>query len=204
MIAVLVIDMQQAFFEDPGLGSQQEDIVRQCNRLIAAAKENGVKVLLVKTEHERDKSTWTLNMLEDDQGFIFRGTAQADFVPGLMTEGLPHLLKIRDSAFLGTDLLLRLRNWNADTIVLAGISTHNCIAQTAADAFGNNIRVIHAADATASEDDDAAAAVQNILSNEYRQRVLPLTEIIDLLAGAGNSTCLPCGTGVIVRRPNRL
>ncbi|QOD04278.1 cysteine hydrolase family protein [Pseudarthrobacter sp. BIM B-2242] len=184
MIAVLMIDMQQAFFEDPALERQKEETVRQCNHLITAAKDNNVKVLLVKTEHEQDKSTWTLNMLEDDQGFIFRGTAQADFVPGLRTEGLPHLLKTRDSAFLGTDLHLRLRNWNADTIVLAGVSTHNCVAQTAADAFAYNIRVIHAADATASEDKNAAAAVQDILSREYRQRVLPLTEIIGLLEAA--------------------
>lgn len=153
-----------------------------CNTLIAAAKENAVKVLLVKTEHEEDRSTWTLNMLEDGKGFIFRGTAQAEFVPGLTTAGLPQLLKTRDSAFLGTDLLLRLRNWNADTVVLAGVSTHNCIAQTAADAFGHNIRVIHAADATASEDGEAAAAVQGILSREYRQPVLPLTEITGMLS----------------------
>jgi nicotinamidase-related amidase len=181
MIAVLVVDMQKAFFEDPSLGDQQEDTVQACNSLIAAAKQNDVKVLLVKTEHEEDKSTWTLNMLEDDKGFIFRGTAQAEFVPGLATDGLPHLVKTRDSAFLGTDLLLRLRNWNADTIVLAGVSTHNCIAQTAADAFGHNIRVIHAAGATASEDDEAAAAVQGILSREYRQRVLALTEVTEIL-----------------------
>jgi nicotinamidase-related amidase len=181
MIAVLVIDMQQAFFEDPALGRLQEDTVQACNTLIAAAKQNDVNVLLVKTEHEQDKSTWTLNMLEDDQGFIFRGTAQAEFVPGLRTEGLPHLLKTRDSAFLGTDLLLRLRNWNADTIVLAGVSTHNCIAQTAADAFGYNFRVIHAADATASEDGEASATVLDILSREYRQRVLPLREIAEIL-----------------------
>jgi nicotinamidase-related amidase len=181
MIAVLVIDMQKAFFEDASLKRRQEDTIRACNMLIADAKQNDVKVLLVKTEHEKDKSTWTLNMLEDDQGFIFRGTAQAEFVPGLMTEGLPHLLKTRDSAFLGTDLLLRLRNWNVDTIVLAGISTHNCVAQTAADAFGHNIRVIHAADATASEDGEAATAVLDILSREYRQQVLPLTEIAGIL-----------------------
>jgi nicotinamidase-related amidase len=181
MIAVLVIDMQKAFFEDPSLGDGQEDTVRGCNALIAAAKASDTKVLLVKTEHEEDKSTWTLNMLEDDQGFIFRGTAQAEFVPGLATDGLPQLLKTRDSAFLGTDLLLRLRNWNVDTVVLAGVSTHNCIAQTAADAFGHNIRVIHAADATASENEEAASAVQDILSREYRQRVLSHTEITDIL-----------------------
>jgi nicotinamidase-related amidase len=182
MLAVLVIDMQNAFFEDPSLERRQEDTVQACNTLIAAAKENAVKVLLVKTEHEEDRSTWTLNMLEDGKGFIFRGTAQAEFVPGLTTAGLPQLLKTRDSAFLGTDLLLRLRNWNADTVVLAGVSTHNCIAQTAADAFGHNIRVIHAADATASEDGEAAAAVQGILSREYRQPVLPLTEITGMLS----------------------
>lgn len=177
MIAVLVIDMQNAFFEDPSLSGRQADMVRACNTLIADARQNDVKVLLVKTEHEEDKSTWTLNMLEDNQGFIFRGTAQAEFVSGLATAGLPHLLKTRDSAFLGTDLLLRLRNWRADTIVLAGVSTHNCIAQTAADAFAHNIRVVHAADATASEDNEAAATVLGILSREYRQPVLPMTEV---------------------------
>lgn len=181
MIAVLIIDMQNAFFEDPALRARREDLVRACNSLITAALAGGAKVLLVKTEHETDKSTWTLNMLDDDQGFIFRGTAQADFVPGLLTDNLPQLAKIRDSAFLGTDLLLRLRNWDVETLVLAGISTHNCVAQTGADAFGHNFRVVYAHDATGSEDAEAAAAVQSILSREYRQPVLTLPEIQDLL-----------------------
>lgn len=180
MIAVLIIDMQNAFFENPALAARREDLVQACNSLAKVALEAGGKVLLVKTEHERDKSTWTLNMLEDDQGFIFRGTAQADFVPGLVTDGLPQLAKTRDSAFLGTDLLLRLRNWDATTVVLAGVSTHNCVAQTGTDAFGHNIRVIYSRDATGSEDSAAAAAVQSILSREYRQPVLSLPEIQEL------------------------
>lgn len=123
-------------------------------------------------------------MLDDDQGFIFRGTTPAEFVSGLTTAGLPQLVKTRDSAFLGTDLLLRLRNWDADTIVLAGVSTHNCVAQTAADAFGHNIRVMYAAEATASENAEAAAAVQDILCQEYRQRILTTTQIAEILAAA--------------------
>ncbi|MDP9983559.1 nicotinamidase-related amidase [Pseudarthrobacter oxydans] len=181
MIAVLVIDMQNAFFEDPVLSNCRESVTMACNGIIAAAQESGAKVLLVKTEHEEDKSTWTLNMLEDDQGFIFRGTSQSDFVSGLRTEGLPQMVKTRDSAFLGTDLLLRLRNWNIDTIALVGVSTHNCIAQTAADAFGHNVRVVYAAEATASENPEAAAAVQDILCREYRQQVLSIREIKDRL-----------------------
>lgn len=181
MIAVLIIDMQNAFFEDPVLQGHGDAVTAACNRLITAAQESGAKVLLVKTEHEMDKSTWTLNMLEDDQGFIFRGTEQAQFVAGLTTDSLPQLVKTRDSAFLGTDLLWRLRNWDVETLVLAGISTHNCIAQTAADAFAYNFRVVYADEATASENAEAAAAVQKILCREYRQQVLDVAGIEKLL-----------------------
>ncbi len=110
MFAVLVIDMQNAYFEDPTLSARRERLTGACTKVIAAAQERGAKVLPVKTEHEVDKSTWTLNMLDDDQGFIFWGTKQAGFVPGLTTAGLPRLVRTRDSAFPGTDLLLRLRS----------------------------------------------------------------------------------------------
>ena len=80
--------------------------------------------------------------------------------------------------------MLRLRNWGADTVVLAGVSTHNCIAQTAADAFGYNIRVIYAAEATASENAEAAAAVQDILSREYRQQIFTTAQITKTLGGS--------------------
>jgi nicotinamidase-related amidase len=130
-------------------------------------------------------------MLDDGQGFIFRGSEQADFVPGLLTDGVPQLSKTRDSAFVGTDLLLRLRNWDVETIVLAGVSTHNCIAQTGADAFAHNLRVIYASEATGSEDAAAAEATQAILSREYRQRILPVAQIKELLGAPSGSAAAP-------------
>ena len=183
MIALLIIDMQNAYFEDPGLTPRREELVRACNRLISDFTEKGAKVLLVGTEHERDKSTWSLNMLEDDQGFIFRGSDQADFVPGLAVDGLPRLVKTRDSAFTGTDLIARLRNWGAEELVLAGVATHNCIAQTAADAFAHNFRVIYAEEAMASGNERAAADMLRILTDEYRQPVLPTEDIAKRLDG---------------------
>ncbi|GAA3269489.1 cysteine hydrolase family protein [Paenarthrobacter aurescens] len=181
MIAVLVIDMQNAYFEDPALKGRQEEIVAACNSLTSAASQAGAKVLLVGTVHERDKSTWSLNMLDDDQGFIFRGSEQAGFVPGLLTEDYPWLIKTRDSAFFGTDLAMRLRNWKVDTVILAGISAHNCIAQTAADAFAHNIKVVYAAEAIGTENADAAESVLRVFTREYRQSVLPLEGIRQLL-----------------------
>ncbi|ABM09723.1 nicotinamidase-related amidase [Pseudarthrobacter sp. PvP004] len=184
MIAVLVIDMQNAYFEDPSLKGRRQEIVAACNSLTNAALQAGSKVLLVETVHERDKSTWSLNMLEDDQGFIFRGSEQAEFVPGLLTADLPRLIKTRDSAFFGTDLAMRLRNWGVDTVILAGISAHNCIAQTAADAFAHNIKAVYAAEAIGTEDAEAAESVLRVLIREYRQNVLPLAEIYQLLESA--------------------
>ena len=93
MIALLVIDMQNAYFEAPELASQQEQLVASCNRLLEAFKAGGHKALMVGTEHERDKSTWTLNMLDDDQGFIFRDSEQAQAVPGLSDRMLAERLR---------------------------------------------------------------------------------------------------------------
>jgi nicotinamidase-related amidase len=181
MIALLVVDMQNAYFEDPALASRRKDLLAACNELLEAVRSNGHKALLVGTEHERDKSTWSLNMLDDDQGFIFRGTDQAQFIPGLAIDGLPQLMKTRDSAFVGTDLLSRLRNWGVDEVILAGVSTHNCIAQTGADAFARNIRVTYAGDATGSEDARAAADMLRIISAEYRQQIQSNAEIVKRL-----------------------
>jgi nicotinamidase-related amidase len=181
LIAALIIDMQNAYFEDPALKAQQDAIVDGCNALVEAVRGHGGHALLVGTEHERDKSTWTLSMLDDDQGFIFRGSEQAEFVAGLRTEGLPRLTKTRDSAFMGTDLLLRLRNWGVDQVILAGVSTHTCIAQTAADAFAHNIRTVFAREALGSEDQETADAVLAATARGYRQAVLSAAQIDELL-----------------------
>jgi nicotinamidase-related amidase len=71
------------------------------------------------------------------------------------------------------------------------VSTHNCIAQTGADAFAHNLRVIYASEATGSEDAAAAEATQAILSREYRQRILPVAQIKELLGGPSGSAAAP-------------
>ncbi|GAB3536948.1 cysteine hydrolase [Arthrobacter tecti] len=181
-IALLIIDMQKAFFEDDSLGKQQESLVRACNMLISEARQADVGIYVIRTEHQRDKSTWTVSMLDDDQGFLFNGTEQAEPVDGLSIDGLPQLVKTRDSAFFGTDLLQRLRVLDVDTVVLAGVSTHNCVAQTAADAYANNLRVIYATDAIASTNDEYAQDVLKVLMDEYRQQGLGNDDVLEVFA----------------------
>ena len=175
--ALLIIDMQKAFFEDETLGTRKDALVQACNSAIAEANETGVPVYVIRTEHQRDKSTWTLSMLDDDQGFLFSGTQQAEPVEGLRIGGLPELVKTRDSAFFGTDLLQRLRNLSVDTVVLAGVATHNCVAQTAADAYANNLRVLYATDAMASTNEEYAKNVLGVLVDEYRQQTIAANDL---------------------------
>ena len=53
MIALLVIDMQNAYFEAPELAAQQEGLVASCNRLLEAFRAGGHKALMVGTASGR-------------------------------------------------------------------------------------------------------------------------------------------------------
>ena len=185
-VAVLIIDMQKGYFENPELADRQEHLVEQCNQLISQAQDAGVPVLMVCTEHQRDKSTWTLNMLDDDQGFAFDDSETGELVTGLSDHGLPRLPKTRDSAFMGTDLLMRLRNWGTGTLVLAGVASHNCIAQTGADAFAHNFRVVYAKDAMASTNEEYANQMLTILCDEYRQDLADAEAVKQYLTSANS------------------
>ncbi|WP_138445209.1 cysteine hydrolase family protein [Sinomonas susongensis] len=181
--ALLVIDMENAFFENAALAAQRDRLVGACNELIAAARESDARILLLRTEHERDRSTWTLSMLDDEQGFAFHGTEQAELLPELDTAGLPQLVKRRDSAFWGTDLFQRLHTWEVEQLLLAGVSTHLCLAQTASDAYAHNFRVAFAGDAMGAESPDRADAMLDVLLKEYRQAKLTQEEALALLRG---------------------
>lgn len=181
--ALLVIDMQNAFFENPSLAAQRNRLVGACNQLIGAARAAATPTLIVRTEHEPDESTWTLSMLDDGQGFSFRGTEQAAPLAELDTRDLPQLVKHRDSAFIGTDLRQRLLTWRVDQILLAGVSTHLCLAQTAADAYAHNIRAVFARDAMGAESLGAAQAMLAVLLEEYRQELLGQDDAMALLRG---------------------
>ncbi|WP_298584722.1 cysteine hydrolase family protein [uncultured Kocuria sp.] len=181
--ALLVIDMQNSYFDFPELEEQRESVTEKVNELIRAAREGGCPIVLVRTQHERDRSTWTVNMHDDGQGFAFPGTEQSAYVAGLDTEGGTGLVKTRDSAFFDTDLASRLRSLGATHVVLCGISTHSCVSQTAIDAFAHDFRGAVARDAVASENTDLSQALLAFLEDEMRQDLLGQEDAVARLRG---------------------
>jgi nicotinamidase-related amidase len=176
--ALLVVDMQNAFFTTDPLRKRLPELAAHCNELIAGARKSDIPVVNVRTQHERNKSTWARNMLEDDKGFVFQGDYDAQNLEGLDIGSAVQLVKTRDDAFFGTDLEARLRNLGVDRLVLAGVSTHSCIALTAAGAYARDLEVILAKDAIASHLPQMHQPSLDVLKAEYRQSALSNGEIL--------------------------
>lgn len=179
--ALLIIDMQRAYFNAASLKQCQTQLVEACNRLIRAANDNGVPVFMVQTMHNKDISTWSLNMLKDKQGYLFEGSNDVKPMPGLICEGTIKVTKTRDSAFFRTALAGMLDNYQVARLVLAGVSTHTCIAQTASDAYALNFDVTIATDAVASHQPEFHQPALDRLRLEYRQKLYTVKQITSLL-----------------------
>lgn len=177
--ALLLIDLQAGFFDAPALQRQQSAVVQAANTLSQSAKRAGSPVFVITTVHSRDRSTWTLNMLDDGQGYLFNGDPTTQIVEGLDVEHATRIEKTRDSAFFGTDLMSRLRNLQVERLVLAGVSTHGCIAQTARDAYAHNVRVVIATDAVADERQDYMTSVLEQIDQDRQADLRTISEIID-------------------------
>lgn len=180
-VALLLVDLQNAYFESPALDEVKDELIERANVLIDAARAAQRPVVLVRTVHERDRSTWTINMLEDDEGFAFPGTAQASYVDGLDTDGGSDVTKIRDDAFHGTRLLSELAQLQVNHLLIGGVSTHSCVAATAAAAFAHDLHVSIAGAAIASEKPALSEAMLEFLSVELRQPVLDQAASLALL-----------------------
>ena len=176
--ALLLIDLQEAFFEDPALAAARADVLAAVQALAGGARRAGAPILLITTEHSRDRSTWTLSMLEDDQGYLFHGDPSTAVVHELDTSGMTGVEKTRDSAWFGTDLALRLRNLGVDRVLIAGVSTHACIAQTARDAYAHNVRAAVVEDAVADERTEHMRTVLELLVDDRQAELVTLEDAL--------------------------
>ena len=174
--ALLLIDLQRDYFADGELARCRDELVATCNALVASAHEAGIPVIEVRTIHDPAGSTWTLSMREDGQGVVLEGSSGAEPVEGLDTGKATVVVKTRDSAFFGTDLLSVLRAEGLVTC-LCGVSTESCIAATASDAFAHDLLVTLVEDATASVDLVLHDRTLEQQTRQYRQPSLTSADL---------------------------
>jgi len=168
--ALIIIDMQKAYFNDERLQKQKRPLLNAIQGQIDEHTRRGSLIINIRTIHSTDKDTWTLNMLEDDQGFLFENTDETSTLLRLPDTAI-QIEKTRDSAFHETILHDILKEYQSKTLTLVGVSAHTCVFHTATSAYAYNFHVRLARDAIGDEDIEAMERSLNYLQKEYRQTV---------------------------------
>lgn len=178
--ALLVIDLQEDFFVDDELARRRDELVGRCNQVVTRAREAGAPIFEIRTVHAPDRSSWSLNMLSDDEGMAIEATDGAQPVDELRAPGAVIVEKTRDSAFHGTSLAEKLDDAGITSIAVCGVSTESCIAMTAAEAYARDLQVTLIGDALASIDPEAHDHALDRLSRQYRQ-VITTSDRVEFL-----------------------
>lgn len=116
---LLPIDMQQAFDSPPWPRRWNRDVDANGRALLAAWRSAGRPIVHVRHDSVQPGST------------LAPGQPGSAFRPGFEPQpGEPIVSKSVNSAFIGTDLDLRLRRLGATSLVVFGISTDMCVSTT--------------------------------------------------------------------------
>ncbi len=171
--ALIVIDTQVDF-----CGSGCEPVAEVIARLAAAARRAGVPVIWVRTEHSEatDTAVW-LSRRPGAERVCRLGTPGVEFYRLRPEPGDQVITKHRYSAFIGTDLEIRLRAMGVAELVCCGVRTNVCVESTVRDAFQRDIATVVVADACTSADRGLhEAALRNIQA--HFGRVLSSGEVL--------------------------
>ncbi|MDD5038687.1 MAG: cysteine hydrolase [Dehalococcoidales bacterium] len=197
--ALLVIDMQndlikvkEAPFNAVTKMVQSKGAINKTARVIAAARQAKIPVVFTNHVHREDNAdvvpTITDFMLQGlmtpARASMIEGTPGAQIVDELKPAPGEHVIwKRRSNAFYNTDLELMLRSRRVDTVIITGVVTNGCIANTVRGAQERDLNVIVISDCVATmmpEDDDYF--IKNVFPRAGRVRTAD--EIIIVLSRA--------------------
>jgi maleamate amidohydrolase len=135
--ALLIVDVVMAYFDLASpLYAEVEDALASNERLLAAARNDGVPVFFTNVVYEPGGADGGVFYRKLPVLSVFdRGSPLGDFPPSLQPrEGEAVISKQYASAFFGTDLAERLTAMGIDTLLITGLSTSGCVRATALDA----------------------------------------------------------------------
>lgn len=176
--ALLIVDMQVDFALPEGAAgrwgldlSTVPAALAAAERLVLAARAAAVPVVFAGlfTTPRTDSPAWNERMRrrggspEVDAALCRDGEAGSAFVGPQPQPGELVVSKTRYSPFWDTDIDARLKALGVDTLVIAGLTTECCVADTAKDAFNRDYHVFIAADACAAYEPELHAGALKML-----------------------------------------
>ncbi|RAO09589.1 Peroxyureidoacrylate/ureidoacrylate amidohydrola se [Micromonospora noduli] len=136
--ALVVIDVQESFRQRPiwAYGSNP-DMIRQVDRLVAAARQRG------------DLVVWVLHSEPGTGGLFDPARGYVRLIDGLVpAEGEPTLVKTAHNAFTTTNLQQLLTQAGITDITVCGIRTEQCVETTTRVGADLGYRMTFVTDAT--------------------------------------------------------
>lgn len=149
--ALLIIDYTNDFVADDGAltcGKAGQAIENNIVELAERMHQNGDWVWLPTDVHKKadpyhpETNLFPTHNVRDTWGRELYGGLKDWFDKNDNGEQVKLFDKTRYSAFAGTDLDLRLRERNIDTLHLVGVCTDICVLHTAVDAYNLNYKIV--------------------------------------------------------------
>ena len=148
---VAVVDMQYDFIRNAP-DEFTSELVPAIHRALIAARNQGLPVIHIITEYEKDKSNWPAAWRERDSLWCMRGSRGAQIIESLEPRrGEEVFRKTRFSGFYETDLEAWLFKNSVREIGLMGYSADACVRFTAVDAYNRGFAVTILEDCVLSE-----------------------------------------------------
>lgn len=152
MVKVLIIVDMINDFVTGKLGSERaRKIIPNIAALLKKARKKGNPVIYLRDAHKKDDpelGIWGEHAM--------KGTEGSEIIPQLKPEKNDIVIEKKwYSGFVDTELPEILKRADADTIILAGVSTDICIQNNAASAYFSGYRTAVLRDCTASIDEGA-------------------------------------------------
>jgi ureidoacrylate peracid hydrolase len=156
--ALIVIDAQNDFLHPDGwYALRGVDIkhMRRCiepiKQLVAGCREHGVPIIWTRHGFRTlEDGGWFVSLRPFlREGGLRVGTWGYELLDGLgAAEQDRYVEKNRLSAFYQTNLELQLRTLDAETVLIAGVLTNQCVAATSKDAMFRDLKPIVVEEAT--------------------------------------------------------
>lgn len=182
--ALLVIDIQKDYF--PG---GKFPLINP-----EAAAKKAYELLQCFREHNGHHIHVQHISLEPTASFFIKGDSGSDIHDSVAHfEGEPIVYKHEPNAFVGTNLLDMLKEWQTERVVVTGMMTHMCVDATARAAVDLGFDLLVAGDACATRDlqHDGTTIPANLVHKSFLAalswygRVMKSDEVIALLAAEG-------------------
>ena len=147
-IALLIIDMQKAFFANKSKESM-EKAVEYINCTVDLFREKNLKIIWIQDEDEEDGN------ISGTEGFEIIDLLEPK-------DGEKRIVKHYGNSFNKTELLEYIIKEKIDTIIITGYSAEYCVLSTYRGALDNDLTPIILKNAIASENKRNITFVENI------------------------------------------